>query len=85
MGRLPRLKETEASKTRRLKLLEIMASDKQPHRVLLDGRRFMDPITEETAKGSIEIWEFVKTTQDAHPIHIRTLFIFSCSIGFHST
>jgi spore coat protein A len=73
LARLPRLKEMEASKTRRLKLLEIMASAGQPHRVLLDGRRFMDPITEDPAAGSIEIWEFVNTTQDAHPIHLHAV------------
>jgi spore coat protein A len=50
-----------------------MPSNGQPHRVLLDGRRFMDPITEDPAKGSIEIWEFVNTTIDAHPIHLHAV------------
>lgn len=73
LARVRQLKEMDASKTRRLKLIEIMASAGQPHRVLLDGRRFMDPITEDPANGSIEIWEFVNTTMDTHPIHLHAV------------
>jgi spore coat protein A, manganese oxidase len=50
-----------------------MASNGQGHRVLLDGRRFMDPVTEDPINGSIEIWEFVNTTIDAHPIHLHAV------------
>jgi spore coat protein A, manganese oxidase len=71
--RVPRLQETVAVKTRRLSLLEVMPANGQPHRVLLDGRRFMDPITEDPANGSVEIWEFVNTTIDAHPIHLHAV------------
>jgi spore coat protein A len=70
---VPRLQETAAVKTRRLKLVEIMPMNGQPHRVLLDGRRFMDPVTEDPVNGSIEIWEFVNTTIDAHPIHLHAV------------
>jgi spore coat protein A len=70
---VPRLQENVAVKTRSLRLLEVMASNGQPHRVLLDGRRFMDPITEDPANGSVEIWEFVNTTIDAHPIHLHAV------------
>jgi spore coat protein A len=71
--RIERLAETAARKTRRLQLVEVMASNGQPHRVLLDGRRFMDPVTEDPTNGSIEIWEFVNTTIDAHPIHLHAV------------
>jgi spore coat protein A len=71
--RVPRLQETEAVKTRRLRLIEVMPGNGQPHRVLLDGRRFMDPITEDPANGSVEIWEFVNTTIDTHPIHLHAV------------
>jgi spore coat protein A len=70
---VPRLQEAQAVKTRTLKLVEIMASKGQPHRVLLDGKRFMDPISEDPRNGSIEIWEFVNTTKDAHPIHLHAV------------
>jgi spore coat protein A, manganese oxidase len=70
---IARLEERSAVKTRRLRLVEIMPNNGQPHRVLLDGRRFMDPITENPEKGSLEIWEFVNTTMDAHPIHLHAV------------
>jgi spore coat protein A len=70
---VPRLKEASAVKTRRLKLVEVMAHNGEPHRVLLDGRRFMDPVTEDPMNGTIEIWEFVNTTADAHPIHLHAV------------
>jgi spore coat protein A len=70
---VPWLQEKAAVKTRNLKLMEIMAGGGQPHRALLDGRRFMDPITEDPVNGSIEIWEFVNTTADAHPIHLHAV------------
>jgi spore coat protein A len=73
LARLERLPETSAVKTRRLRLVEVMASPGQPHRVLLDGRRFMDPVTEDPKNGTIEIWEFVNTTMDAHPIHLHAV------------
>jgi spore coat protein A len=66
-----RLQESVAVRTRRLKLVEVMPQADQPHRVLLDGRRFMDPITEDPVNGSVEIWELVNTTLDAHPIHLH--------------
>jgi spore coat protein A len=70
---VPRLQEATAVKTRRLKLIEVMPQNGQPHRALLDGRRFMDPITEDPAKGSVEVWEFLNTTIDAHPIHLHAV------------
>ncbi|MEO7143386.1 MAG: multicopper oxidase family protein [Bryobacteraceae bacterium] len=73
LAAVPRLRETEAVRTRRLRLLEVMPGNGQPHRLLLDGRRFMDPVTEDPVNGSIEIWEFVNTTIDAHPIHLHAV------------
>ena len=68
-----RLEERTATRTRRLRLVESMPHDGRSHRVLLDGRRFMDPITEDPSAGSTEIWEFVNTTLDAHPIHLHAV------------
>jgi FtsP/CotA-like multicopper oxidase with cupredoxin domain len=34
-------------------------------------RLWMDPVTENPALGSTEIWEFYNATVDAHPIHIH--------------
>jgi len=34
-------------------------------------KRWMDPVTENPAVGSAEVWELFNTTVDAHPIHIH--------------
>ena len=34
-------------------------------------RMWMDPITENPAVGSTEVWEFYNTTGDAHPMHVH--------------
>jgi spore coat protein A len=73
LAQIPRLQEAAAAQTRTLRLVEVMAGNGQPHRVLLDGKRFADPITEDPSSSSLEIWEFVNTTKDAHPIHLHTV------------
>jgi spore coat protein A len=50
-----------------------MTADARLHHVLLNGKRFSDPITEDPANGSTEIWEFVNPTIDAHPIHLHAI------------
>ncbi|MGW4929005.1 multicopper oxidase family protein [Agromyces sp. NPDC004153] len=35
------------------------------------GRPWMDPVSENPAVGSTEVWEFVNTTGDAHPMHVH--------------
>jgi FtsP/CotA-like multicopper oxidase with cupredoxin domain len=32
---------------------------------------WMDPVSENPAKGDVEVWEFYNTTADAHPMHIH--------------
>ena len=34
-------------------------------------RKWMEPITENPAVGSTEVWEFYNTTGDAHPMHVH--------------
>jgi spore coat protein A, manganese oxidase len=68
-----RLRHTAASKTRRLTLMEMMPQNGQRHTALLDGKRFTDPISEDPVRGTLEIWEFVNTTADAHPIHLHAV------------
>lgn len=38
---------------------------------LLGNARWHEPITEDPKAGSIEIWSFVNTTGDVHPLHIH--------------
>jgi spore coat protein A len=73
LAKVPRLEERAAIKTRRLALVEEMGSDWRMHRTLLNGLRFMDPVSEDPMNGTIEIWEFLNTTLDAHPIHLHAV------------
>jgi spore coat protein A, manganese oxidase len=73
LAKVPRIEESAAVKTRRLGLMEVMGANGQMQRMLLDGRRFMDPITEDPVNGTVEIWEFLNTTIDAHPMHLHTV------------
>ena len=38
---------------------------------LLGQKRWCDPITEDPKAGSTEIWSFLNTTGDVHPIHLH--------------
>lgn len=44
---------------------------KGPHRMLLDGRTWSDPVSETPRLGSTELWEIVNLTADTHPIHLH--------------
>jgi spore coat protein A len=39
--------------------------------MLLDAKRWREPVTERPALGSVEIWELVNLTEDSHPIHLH--------------
>jgi spore coat protein A len=65
------LAESSAIRTRRLSLDEVENDMGQPAIHLLDGKRWHDPISEKPVLGTTEIWEFVNTTEDAHPIHLH--------------
>lgn len=43
----------------------------EPAIVLLNGRRWGQPITDKPKLGSTEIWNLINTTQDTHPIHLH--------------
>jgi spore coat protein A len=59
-----------AVKTRRLTLQEDLAAN---GRLLLNGLRYMDAVTEDPSNGSVEIWEIANTTIDTHPIHLHAV------------
>ena len=44
---------------------------KGPHRMLLDGRTWSDPVSETPRLGSTELWQIVNLTADTHPIHLH--------------
>lgn len=39
--------------------------------MLLDGKRWSDPVSENPRQNSVETWSFVNLTGDAHPIHLH--------------
>ena len=73
LAAVKRADEKASMKTRRLSLDEIMGADGIQHKMLLNGKAFMDPVTEDPEIGTTEIWEFVNATVDAHPIHLHAV------------
>ncbi len=68
---LEKLKEAEAAKTRVLSLDEIDDAVQNPVKMMLNGSNWHDPVTENPALNSTEIWSFINPTDDSHPIHIH--------------
>lgn len=61
-----------ATRTRTMTLVELMGPQ-QPLRALLNNRRFHDEdaLAHPVEQHSLEVWELVNTTVDAHPIHLH--------------
>jgi spore coat protein A, manganese oxidase len=66
-----RLQESDSIKTRELLLEETVDAADNPTIMLLDRRRWMDPVSENPALDSTEIWSIVNGTEDSHPIHLH--------------
>jgi spore coat protein A len=64
------LQERDATVIRDI-TLEEFTDGEMPILALLQGRHFVDPITETRTLGSTEIWRFVNLTGDSHPIHLH--------------
>jgi len=73
LNTIAHIPETAASLTRNLALVEIDddTPEQNPLIVLLNNARWSDPITETPQLGSTEIWRFINTTDDNHPIHVH--------------
>jgi FtsP/CotA-like multicopper oxidase with cupredoxin domain len=59
------------SLTREMVLNEVLDAAGAPVRVQIDGKPFEAPVTETPKRGTVEVWKFVNTTVDAHPIHLH--------------
>lgn len=60
-----------AGRIRRLTLDEYDDLGGNPSLMLLDGKRWRDPVSEQPRLGDTEIWELVNLTDDTHPIHLH--------------
>jgi spore coat protein A len=58
---------------RRIRDLKIVRVNDQygRHMPLLDGKRWMDRLSEKMELGTVEIWRLINTTSDNHPIHLH--------------
>ncbi|MHC1480429.1 multicopper oxidase family protein [Frateuria aurantia] len=68
---VPRIPAGEAAKERRLVIGEQDDPSGSPLTMLLDGKRWSDPISEDPQQNSTEIWSFINVTGDAHPMHLH--------------
>ena len=49
----------------------VMVEDHETKVLLLNGERFLEPVRDRVPAGTVEIWEYVNTTPDAHPMHMH--------------
>jgi hypothetical protein len=68
---VPKIAESEAVKTRPLMLGEISDLHGDSVTMLLNNAHWSMPITENPTLDSVEIWELINVTDDAHPIHLH--------------
>jgi spore coat protein A len=66
-----RIDAAAAVRHRVLTLNETDDANGNAMRMLLDGKRWSDPVTETPRQNSLETWSFVNLTGDAHPIHLH--------------
>jgi spore coat protein A len=63
--------ESAAVKTRPLALIEKMTLKGESMTMLLNNTPWHMPVTENPVLDSTEIWSFINTTDDSHPIHLH--------------
>lgn len=66
-----RFTEASAAKTRELTLDEYSDCVATPMLMLLNGKRWHEPVTERVKLGGTEMWNLVNLTEDTHPIHLH--------------
>jgi spore coat protein A len=63
--------ESAAVRTRTFALNEYMHPTTRVMLMLLNGQYWHQPVTEKPVLDTTEIWSFINTTQDIHPIHLH--------------
>ncbi len=66
-----RIPESAAVRSRMLTLNEYMHPKTHVMLMLLNGKYWHDPVSETPLLDSVEVWNFINTTQDLHPIHLH--------------
>ncbi|MFC4321503.1 multicopper oxidase family protein [Litchfieldia salsa] len=72
LSTIPSLRANQISAYRNLKLVGSQDEYGRPL-LLLNNKRWADPITEKPRLGTTEIWSFINTTAFAHPMHIHLI------------
>jgi len=63
--------ESNATLTRTIMLSEYLDKTGNSMLMLLNRKRWHEPVTETPRLGATEIWEFVNLTEDTHPMHLH--------------
>ena len=71
LRRVERLAETSIAQTRILSLTAKVDTRGVQRQMLLNDARWHMPITEKPKRGTTEIWAFVNTMEEAHPMHLH--------------
>ena len=71
MRPVAKLAESAAVTTRMLTLVEYDDYVGNSMVMLLNGSHWSDPVTEQPMLDSVEIWNLINLTEDAHPIHLH--------------
>jgi spore coat protein A, manganese oxidase len=66
-----RLQPETAVKTRDLVLYEYLDAQQNSHGLKINRLGYDDPVTENPKLNTTEIWRFINTTDDTHPMHIH--------------
>lgn len=70
LSNITRYQPEDAARIRSLQLIRGF-DDEGRIQLLLDGKRWTDPISENVPQGELEIWEIANTTAQSHPIHLH--------------
>ncbi len=68
---IPRTPESSAIQTRTITLHDYLDQYEHSVMMLINRKRWHEPTTEKPKLNTTEIWEFVNSTQDTHPMHLH--------------
>ena len=71
LGNISKFTSKDAVVTRDITLEERLTPLNVPLTSLINGKHYLDAVTETPKIGTIEMWRFINLTGDAHPIHVH--------------